>query len=359
MMEVAKLAGVSAATVSRVLSGSTYPVREATRSRVVAAADKLGFQPNMLARGLVTARTCIVGAIVHDVADPYYGEIVRGIEDQARTCGYQVLVSSSDRDAERELEILRLLLSYQVDGIVFAGGAIDDAQSKVAQRRLLDEFTGRGRAVVRLAPHDGDPAVSVTVDNEAAACAMAEHLLRLGHRVVGIVDGPQHLSTAQVRRRGWQSAFEDAGIARDPELTVSGHFTSEGGSAATAELIARRPDLTAIFALNDVMALGVLHELSGRGLRVPDDVSVAGFDDVHIAQFVQPPLTTVRVPMRRLGQEAFRAAMAVLEGGGHSGLVLPTDVLVRASTAAPRETGELPAEGRTPVLWKANRRSHE
>lgn len=329
---------MSNATVSRVLSDSPYPVREETRDRVLAAAGALGFKPNMVARGLVTAKTGIVGAIVHDISDPYYGEIVRGIEDGAREFGYQVLISSSDRDADRELETIKLLLSYQVDGIVFAGGAIEDEQLKAAQRPLLEEFTGRGRAVVRVAPHEGDPAVSVTVDNETAARRMAEYLLELGHREVGIIDGPLHLSTARVRRRGWQAAFAAAGIAREDGPVVSADFTSAGGSAAAAELLDRWPDTTAIFALNDVMALGVLHELSARGVRVPRDVSVAGFDDVQVAQFVQPPLTTVRVPMHELGRQSCLAIMAVLRGGESAHAVLPTEVIKRQSTAPPRGT---------------------
>jgi LacI family transcriptional regulator, galactose operon repressor len=331
MAQVARAAGVSPATVSRVLSGSSYPVRPQTREMVLAAARDLGFRPNMLARGLVTSRTSIIAVIVHDIADPYFGEIVRGLEDVAATHHYQVLVSSSDRDPRREIEILELMLSYNVDAVVFAGGSLEDDSYESQSQRLLDAFHAQGRAVVQLAPHRAR-AVRVMIDNEAAAAAMTAHLVELGHRRIGFVGGPAHLSTAKVRAAGYRRALEEAGIGYDESLVACGAFTSEGGRKAAGQLLDRRPDLTAIFAANDLMAFGVLGGLGARGLAVPAAVSVAGFDDVQAAQYVWPPLTTVAVPMRRLGQVGCEVALAILDQQPVRSVRLPSSLVIRGST---------------------------
>jgi LacI family transcriptional regulator len=334
MLEVAKAAGVSPSTVSRVLSNSTYPVRAQTRGRVLAAAKELGFRPNMLARALVTSRTSIVAVIVHDIADPYFAEIVRGIEDGARAAGYQVLVSSSDRDPQRELEILELMLAYNADALLFTGGDLEDERYGRESRRLLEAFAADGRAVVHLAPHQGS-ATRVLVDNVAASAAMTTHLIDLGHRCIGYIAGPSYLSTAQLRADGYRRVLEASGIPYDPALMVDGGFTAEGGRAATAVLLDAREDITAIFAANDLMAFGVMTELRARGLRIPDALSVAGFDDVQTAQYVWPPLTTVVVPMRRLGQVGFDVALRILGGQAVRSRTLPTQLALRGTTGPP------------------------
>lgn len=335
--DVAEAAGVSPATASRVLSNSTYPVRDETRERVLAAARETGFRPNLLARALATSRTSIVSVIVHDISDPYFGEVVRGLEDRASAHGYQVLVSSSDRDPAREVQVLELLLGYQVDAVVFAGGGLDDDEYASEIEQLLRAFADDEGAVVHLAPHPGAD-VQVTVDNVEGAERMTSHLLELGHRQIGFIAGPSHLSTARLRLDGYRQALESAGLAIDPSLVEIGHFTSTGGRAATRALLDRRPDITALFAANDMMALGVVSELQDRHLSVPGDVSVAGFDDLPVTAFVSPPLSTVSVPMRQLGEHGFDAVIRILEGRTVSSVVLPTGLVVRASTATPGNT---------------------
>jgi LacI family transcriptional regulator len=335
MSDVAAAAGVSLATVSRVLSNSDYPVRRETRERVLEAAKALGVQPNMVARALVTSRTAIVAVIVHDIADPYFAEIVRGIEDVAREHDYQVLVSSSDRDPERELAIVELLLAHRVDALIFAGGSLKDDRYEKELRRLLRVFTRRGRAAVQLAPHRVK-ATRVTIDNLAGAAEMTRYLAGLGHRRIGYIAGPPHLSTGGLRTDGYRKGLEDAGVAYDPSLVVGGQFSSEGGRAAAATLLDRHDDLTAIFASNDVMALGAMVEVHARGLKVPDDLSVAGFDDVPATQYVSPALTTVAIPMRRLGREGLEVALKVLDGASVRSRTLPTELVVRGSTGPTR-----------------------
>lgn len=320
--------------MSRVLSGAAYPVREETRQKVLDAAEQLNFRPNMLARGLVTSRTSIIATIVHDISDPYFGEIVRGVEEAAVEHDYQVLISSSERDAGRELEVLGLLLAYNVDGVIFAGGSLDDPEYESKVAPLIETFKSEDRAVVHLAPHIGGGA-SVSVDNEQAASEMTSHLISLGHRRIGLAAGPPHLSTARARTNGYRSALREARIRDEPGLVAHTDFTSEGGRAATIELLDRWPDLTAIFAANDLTAFGVLSILNERGLSVPGEVSVAGFDDVQAAQYVWPSLTTVAVPMRELGRQGFATVLRILEGGTPEPTELATRLVIRDSTAPP------------------------
>ena len=333
--DVARRAGVSPATASRVLSGGDYPVRAATRERVLEAAAELNFRPNRLARALVTARTSTIGAIVHDISDPYFGGIVRGLEDEARLHGYQLFVCSSDRDAERELEYVKALLSYSVDGLVFVGGGIKEKTYRRELRKTLDQFHTSGGAVVVLAPHLYK-CPSVVPDNEGGAALLTRHLLDLGHTRIGFVSGPSQLLTSDVRLNGHRRALDEAGIEADPDLVESGGFTVEGGAKATAALLQRRPDLTAIFASNDLMAFGVMSELAGRSIRVPENVSVAGFDDVQPAAYAGVPLTTIAVPMQELGAEGARVLLEVLAGRRPRSRVLPVELVERRSTAAPR-----------------------
>ena len=339
LRDVAKRAGVSPATVSRVLSASPHAVREETRQRVIEAASDLDFHPNMLARGLVTARTQVLGVIVHDVSDPYFGEIVRGLEDAANLRDHRVFVCSSDRDPERELAYVRALMGHRADAIVFAGGAIEDRRYQADLRRLLNAFRERGGVVVMLAPH-AYQAPSVTIDNQAATRDMTSYLIALGHRRIGFIAGPERIRTSAVRLAGHREALETIGEAFDPDLVEDGGFTTEGGAKATVELLDRRPDVSAIFAANDVMAFGVLHALAGMDVRVPEDVSVAGFDDIQLAGFALSPLTTVRVPMSELGQLGAQVALNALAGRWVRSIRLTTEIVVRDSTRPVHVQGE-------------------
>ena len=331
---------MSPATASRVLSGGDYPVRDETRARVLRAAEDLSFRPNRLARALVTARTSTIGAIVHDISDPYFGEIVRGLEDAARLHGYQLFVCSSDRNAERELEYVRALLSYRVDGLVFAGGGIENEDYQQELRKTLDGFRSSGGAVVMLAPNSYR-APSVVPDNEKGARLLTRHLIELGHRSIGFISGPNHLRTSAIRLDGHRAELERAGVEWQEELVESGHFTAEGGGKALALLLDRRPDITAVFASSDLMAFGVLSELAARAVRVPEDMSVGGFDDVRPAAYAGVPLTTVAVPMQALGAEGARVLVEILGGKRPRSRVLPVQLIERQSTATVSRTGRI------------------
>lgn len=334
LRDVARLAGVSPATVSRVLSGSAHPVSRETRALVLRCVEQLGFHPNRVARALATARTHTIGAIVHDISDPYFAEVVRGLEDEARLADYQVFVCSSDRDPGRELSYVHALISYRVDGLVFVGGGIEDRTYQRELSRVVEAFRSTGGAVVALAPH-ALRVPSITVHNFGGTRAMTRYLLGLGHRRIAFVSGPPNLRTSRIRLAGYRAALREAAVRFDPELVETGWFTTEGGAKAVASLLGRRPDLTAVLAANDVMAFGVLHELAGRGVGVPDEVSVAGFDDVQMAAFLQVPLTTVRMPMYGIGREGARAVLEILAGRPVRSRRLPVQLVIRRSTAPP------------------------
>jgi LacI family transcriptional regulator len=333
--EVARLAGVSAATASRVVSAADYPVSAATRERVLEAARTLDYVPNALARGLVKSRVPVVAVIVHDITDPYFAEVVRGVEDAASEAGYLVITCSSERDAERERSYVRLLRSMRAAAVVFAGSGLDEPALNEEMNRHLDAMRADGAAVVHLSPHArGEPEVGV--DNEAGIAAMVAALVELGHRRIAFLAGPASLYVARQRLAGYRRGLEAAGIAYDPALVVSTSFDVEGGSRGVARLIAAGADMTAMCCANDLLALGALQGLAAAGLDVPGDVSVAGFDDISTAALTAPSLSTVRLPLREMGRLGFAHADRLLNGDEPAPQQLPYEVILRRSTAPPR-----------------------
>ncbi len=332
--EVARLAGVSAATASRVVSSSAYPVSAAARERVLEAARTLDYVPNALARGLLKSRVPVVGVIVHDITDPYFAEVVRGVEDGASLAGFLVITCSSERDAERERSYVRLLRSIQAAAIVFAGSGLDDPALNVEIERHVAAMQTDGAAIVHLSPHAlGQPEVSV--DNEAGIAAMVAALVALGHRRIAFLAGPRSLFVARERLAGYRRGLEEAGIAFDEWLVVRTSFDRDGGALGVDTLVAGDAPFSAVCCANDLLALGALHRLAELGIAVPGSVSVAGFDDISTAALTAPSLSTVRLPLRELGRRGFEHANGLLAGDTPERVVLPTEVILRGSTAAP------------------------
>lgn len=332
--EVARLAGVSTATASRVVSLSDYPVSAATRERVLEAARTLDYVPNALARGLLKSRVPVVAVIVHDITDPYFAEVVRGVEDGAAGAGYLVITCSSERNAERERSYVRLLRSIQAAAVVFAGSGLDDPAANEEIDRHLAAMRADGAAVVHLSPHArGEPEVSV--DNAAGIAAMVEALVGLGHRRIAFLAGPRALYVARERLAGYRRGLESAGIAFDDRLVIRTGFDHEGGALGVDTLLAGDAPFTAICCANDLLALGALQRLAGLGIGVPQEVSVAGFDDISTAALTAPSLSTVRLPLREMGRRGFEHAHRLLAGDQPERDVLPTEVVLRDSTATP------------------------
>jgi LacI family transcriptional regulator len=335
--EVAKFAGVSAATASRVVSASDYPVSAATRERVLEAARTLDYVPNALARGLLKSRVPVVAVMVHDITDPYFAEIVRGVEDAASVAGFLVITCSAERDAERERSYVRLLRSIRAAAVIFAGSGLDDPTVTEEIDRHLAAMRADGAAIVHLSPHAlGEP--DVGVDNAAGIAAMIAALVALGHRRIAFLAGPRALFVARARLAGYQRGLDEAGIAYDERLVVRTSFDADGGALGVETLLAGDTPFTALCCANDLLALGALGRLAELGVAVPETVSVAGFDDISTAGLTAPTLSTVRLPLREMGRRGFAHATGVLAGGEPAREVLPIEVVLRGSTAAPART---------------------
>jgi LacI family transcriptional regulator len=275
--EVARLAGVSTATASRVVSLSDYPVSAATRARVLEAARELDYVPNALARGLLKSRVPVVAVIVHDITDPYFAEVVRGVEDGATSAGYLVITCSSERNAERERSYVRLLRSMRAAAVVFAGSGLDDPTLNEEIDRHLAAMRADGAAVVHLSPHAlGEPEIGV--DNAAGIRDMVAALVGLGHRRVAFLAGPRSLFVARERLAGYRQGLEAAGIPVDDRLVVRTAFDREGGALGVDALLAGDAPFTAICCANDLLALGALGRLAELGIDVPGAVSIAAGD---------------------------------------------------------------------------------
>ena len=313
------------ATVSRVFNDSG-PVNEATRSRIREVARELRYAPNSAARSLSARRTGTLGVLLPDLHGEFFSEVIRGIDLAVQRHGQHLLLSSSHNDRAEVAAALRVMRG-RVDGIILMSPAVD-AETLVAE--LPEELP-----VVLLNSAVRDERFdSLTIDNVGGARAMIEHLLACGHRRIAVLCGPKLNHDAQERIRGWREALVDAGIAPRPEWELPGDFTEGAGHAAARALLALDPRPTALFAANDAMAIGAMSALRDAGVRVPDDVAVAGFDDVPIARYVTPPLTTMRVAVSDFGARAVDVLVQALAGDGthrrgHD--VLPTTLVVRGS----------------------------
>jgi LacI family transcriptional regulator len=332
--EVARLAGVSIATASRVVSAVDYPVSAATRARVLDAAAALDYVPNALARGLLKSQIPVVAVIVHDITDPYFAEVVRGVEDAASPAGYLVITCSSERDAERETSYVRLLRSMRAASVIFAASGLDDPESNREIGKHLAAMRSDGAAVVHLSPHALGEA-DVGVDNEAGMASMIEALVGLGHREIAFLAGPSSLFVGRARLAGYRRGLAEAGITFDERLVIHTSFDREGGALGVDTLLGPAR-FTAIACANDPLAMGALARLADLGIDVPGQLSVAGFDDVPVAAITSPSLSTVRLPLREMGRRGFAEAVRVLGGEELVSTVLPTELAMRDSTAPPR-----------------------
>jgi LacI family transcriptional regulator len=311
------------------MSGSNHPVSELTRQRVLSAADRLAFQPNRLARALVTARSQTIGVIVHDISDPYFGDIVKGLEDGLEADDYRLFVASSVRDSEKELNYVRAFLAHQVDAVVFAASSISDPAYIETVQGLMRRFQARGGVVVTLSDHviDGH---RVVFDNHRAVADMVRYLYERGHRHIGYIGGPSELEVSRVRLAGFTSAVTELRLDSGPGQVADGGFTVTGGAAAVADLLAR-VEVTAVLAANDLMAIGAMRHLLDTGVGVPDEISVAGLDDIAIAEYGPVPLTTMRVPTYEIGRRGAAILLEALGGGAPQDVRVTGEIIERES----------------------------
>jgi LacI family transcriptional regulator len=279
-----------------------------------------------------------VAAIVHDFCDPYFNAVARGVTDAAEAAGYLTVLCNSSRDPGKELRYVQLAREQRVAGVLFAGGGFASRSYRDAMRRQVAALQGYGAHAVALEPRGARMPAEIP-DNHGGAREATEHLLALGHERIAFIDGPAEVLTSRDRLQGYRDALEAAGLAFDERLVASGGFTEEGGRAALAGLLDAGAGFTAVFASNDAMAIGCVAELRARGLEIPRDVSLVGYDDIPAVRWFDPPLTTVRVPMVEIGAAGVSRLLRLLDGGGTSAgravNVHPCELVVRASTAAP------------------------
>jgi LacI family transcriptional regulator, galactose operon repressor len=331
--DVAREAGVSNATVSRVLNGN-YPVAPETRERVLAAVKALGYVANAHARALIVRSTGTIGVIVHDIADPYFAEILRGVQQVCDEHKRLLVTCNSMREPGREISYIEMLRSQKVDAVVLAGGYVEDDEFLLA----LDEEARRLRSVGARLVLCGDRVVradAVTLDNANGANLITLELLRAGHTRIAHISGPTHFSTTRHRQAGYTAALESYGVTPDPSLVIPGDFTRDGGYAACVKLLESGLDCTAIFAGNDQTAIGALSALRDAGASVPADMSLVGFGDIPISRDLSPALTTVRIPLGEIGRAA--AKLALSPEDGERVVRLATEVVIRDSVASRRK----------------------
>jgi LacI family transcriptional regulator len=332
--DVAARAGVSMATVSRVLSGD-YPVAGDTRIRVERAMHDLDYVVNAHARALHGVTSKVVALVVAEVVTPFFARIAAGVEEQASKANRLCLICTTHADPDRELDVVMLMREQRADAVILAGGVVENDDYRERMRRYAQGLEDAGSRLVLCArPWLGPdfPAITVEYENVGGAHAATTHLLTAGHRKILMVAGPVGLTTSDQRVEGYRTAFAAYGQPVDPALVHHGPWGRDGGYQRMRALLQSGPEFTAIFAGNDGVAAGAMAALREVGRRVPDDVSIVGYDDVPSAADFNPPLTTVRVPQEELGRTAVKLATERSAGApGREHVMLGTHLVVRGS----------------------------
>ncbi len=323
LLDVARAAGVSASTVSRILNG-TARVSEKKRLAVLSAIEKMNFVPNQMAQSLKSGHSMTIGIVVQDIASPFFDETLRGIDEGLKGTGYTSVIVSGHWDAAEEAERIQLLLARKVDGIILLSGRIsDDTVIKFSQRRPI---VSTGRDI------HTKTALGFKIDNEYGARLAVNHLIDLGHRRIAFVSGPPNNNDACERLNGYTQALQQAGIAIDDKLITEGDFHEACGVLAVDQLLSNRQQFTAIFAANDLSAYGVRLGLYRKGIRVPEDISLIGFDDLPGSAYTAPPLTTIHQPIYDIGRVAIHALLALIHGKAIQADVPPLELVARETT---------------------------
>ena len=324
--DVAREANVSMATVSRVVNGNPN-VKPTTRKKVLETIERLGYRPNAVARGLASKKTTTVGAIIPDISRTFFSELARGIEDIAAMYKYNIILSSSDQNKDKEIHLINTMLEKQVDGIVYMGGEITEdhiAQFKTAQVPV----------VLAATQDETNYLSSVNIDYEKAAYEATNHLITQINGQPAFIVGKEHVQSNGLKYNGYKKALADAKIKLDESLVIHNEDTYNGGIQAAADLLKleNRPD--AVFVSTDEMAVGVIHGIQDAGLKVPEDIEVFGFNNTRVALMVRPTLTTIIQPMYDIGAVAMRLLTKYMnkEEVDENTVILPHRIIERDST---------------------------
>jgi len=324
--EVAESAGVSYATVSHVIN-NTRVVTPETRARVLAAMSALDYRPNALARSLRQGKTNTIGLVLPDSANPFFAEISRSIEDEAFKKGYSVFLCNTELDTQRELFYVDVLSKKQVDGIIFvAAGDQPDSLDFLLRQNMSVVMIDRDLPNIEVD--------AVLTDHRLGGFLATRHLIELGHQRIACIAGPSSITPSAERITGYRQALQEAGLPYDESLVVRGDYHAQSGMEITYSILAMTPRPTAIFALNDLMALGALRAAAEANYSVPRDLAVVGYDNLELARFTSPPLTTIAQPKKEIGTQAVNllAARIAQKSRPPVRLVLPPELIVRRST---------------------------
>ena len=334
IVDIAEKANVSPGTVSKILKG-TYIGSSETKNRVLKIAKELGYTPNLIASSLKSRKSRTIALIVPEISVPFFPELSRGVEDVARENEYNVILCSSNNDPIQEAKYLESLERRWVDGIIFSRITGDTFKEKIP--RLLANKV-KMVFVDRVPVENKLPIARVEIDNEKAAYSATEFLIKLGHKDIACITGPLNTRIAQQRLEGYKKALRDNDVPVNDELIVEGTFKLDSGFKGVNVLLERKVYFTAIFANNDLMAIGAIKALRKRNLRVPEDISVMGFDGIPLSEYIEPALTTVVQPIYEMGRTAARLLLEGIKKGVEpkDHIVLDTRIEVRESTGERR-----------------------
>ena len=328
--DIARAAKVSHPTVSRALRHSPL-VKLETAERIRRIASTMGYRPSAIARSLVTRKTNTIGVVVTTISDPFIGEVVSGIEETANNHGYSVILANSNADPEREVKVVHSFHERRVDGILITSSRVG-----ALYLPLLREL--KVPIVLINNQHPGEFVHSVMIDNVTASRDATRHLTRLGHKRIAYIRDQFGFQSDAERLAGYRRALEEAGLPLFPELIAAGDSRAEGGTRAMRQLLTLSIPPTALFCYNDMSALGALSCIRANGLKVPQDISVVGFDDLMIASYTDPPLTTIRQPKRQMGGAAMEMLLKLFSGvQSETHMKMPGELIVRESTAPPQQ----------------------
>lgn len=330
--DIAKAASVSHSTVSRALSNSPL-VSAGTRERIQLLAREMGYSPDAQARSLVMGRTQTIGVVVTTITDPFIAEIVQSIESTAHGRGYSVILASSNSEPEREIAAVEMLHSKRVDGVIVTSSRVG-----ALYQNHLDLLRVPVVLVNSHSEQQRPYTFSISVDNHLGGYIATKHLIEAGHRRIAYISGAPDHSDDAARMAGYRQALHEARIGVDPTLVVAGEGTVAGGAQALPALLEASARVTAVFCYNDMTAVGLLRAARERGISIPGDLAVVGFDDIPLASYVTPPLTTVAQPRDKMGQRATEMVLELLSDGG-AGARVASNVVVRGKLIVRESSG--------------------
>ena len=328
--DVAQEAGVSMMTVSRAINNKGG-IREETRQRILEIAERIGYRPSGVARALATNRSCTIGLVIPDVANPFFSQIVRGAEDLAYASGYNVFLVNTGEDIEREETALNSLLEKHVDGAILCSPRLPE----IKLQDYIDRFYNTVLINRELESSRVD-CVTINVNDMWGAQQAVSHLVSLGHQKIGLIAGPQESTSSQRRRIGYRQGLENNNFPYDDQLIITCQPNIEGGYQAAKAFLSTREEITAIVAYNDMVAFGIYQACEELGKSIPDEMAIIGFDDIPLAALVKPSLSTLRIDKRALGKDAIQTLISLINGEkdiAHERIIQPT-LIIRDSVSS-------------------------